>query len=180
MINILLRRIGVLKTTIFLSVFCIIVSLIVTYTSWQLADLPNLNYVLFVAFLCPTIIAPPVILSLCRLTEDLRKSKEVIISANTELQKSEEDKIKIYKAMIVSTEHILNNFLNQMLIFKLTAQETPGFNQEVLLMYDKIINNATTQIDALRSITTVDDISIHEAIAPKKPSEKSFVQSQVN
>lgn len=90
MIKKLLNRHGVLKTTAVLSVICIVFSLLITATSWQLAGLPNLRFVLFVAFLCPAFIAPTVILSLCRLTENLQNSQNEVVQVNTALQKSEE------------------------------------------------------------------------------------------
>lgn len=160
----LLGKYGVFSTTISLSAICIIVSLLITYACWQLAGLPNMGFGLIVAFLCPTFIAPPVILSLCRLTENLQRSQSEVLSATAALHESDLAKIKVYKAMIHSAHHILNNFLNQMMIFKLTAEDTPGFDPKILSLYDKIIGDATTQIDALSSITTIDDISIREAL----------------
>lgn len=90
MIKKLLNRYGVLMTTTVLSVLCIFVSLLITATIWQLAGLPNLHFVLLVAFLCPTFIAPPVILSLGRLTENLQNSQNEVAQVNSALQKSEE------------------------------------------------------------------------------------------
>ncbi|MCK4837816.1 MAG: hypothetical protein KAS94_03380 [Desulfobulbaceae bacterium] len=165
MISYLLNKYGVPKTTAALSVLCIVVSVLISATSWQLAGLPNLRFLLIVAFLCPTFIAPPVIFALCRLTENLQNSQNEVVQVNTALQKSEMEKIKVYKAMIHSTHHILNNFLNQMMIFKLTAEETPGFDYDVLSLYEKIIEDASIQIDALSSITNIDEISIRESVA---------------
>ena len=54
------------------------------------------------------------------------------MQANIALQKSEREKIKIYKAMIKYTNHIINNFLHQMMISKQTAENTLGFDPEVL------------------------------------------------
>lgn len=71
-----MNKYGVLKTTIALSLLCIIVSESIAAVSWYLAGLPNLGFLLFVAFLCPAIIAPIVIISLCRLAENLQKSEE--------------------------------------------------------------------------------------------------------
>jgi predicted PurR-regulated permease PerM len=176
----LLNKYGVPRTTAALSVLCIVVSLLITATSWQLAGLPNLRFVLLVAFLCPTLIAPPIIISLCRLTENLQNSQNEVMQVNTALQKSEKEKIKIYKAMIKSTHHILNNFLNQMMIFKLTAEDTPGFDHNVLSLYEKIIEDATTQIDALSSITTIDEISICTSVAPQPNTQSSTERVQQN
>ncbi len=81
-------------------------------------------------------------------------------------QKIEYEKIKIYKAMLSSTHHILNNFLNQMLIFQMTAKKAPDFDPKVLSLYDRIVEDASTQIEALGSITRIDEVSIHESVEP--------------
>ena len=82
-------------------------------------------------------------------------------------QKLDSEKAKIYKAMLSSTQHILNNFLNQMQLFKLTAQKTPDFDPRILSMYDEIIEGASAQIQALGNITQIDAKVIHESVAPK-------------
>ena len=71
-----MNKYGVLNTTISLSLLCIIVSELITAVIWHFAGLPNLGFVLFVAFLCPAIIAPIVISSLCRLTGKLKNSEK--------------------------------------------------------------------------------------------------------
>lgn len=103
-------------------------------------------------------IIPAVILVLCALFDMFRWRKE---------HKVEREKIKIYKAMMSSTHHVLNNFLNQMQLFKITAEATPDFDPEILGFYDQIMNDASAQIDALGSITKIDEISIHDSVAPK-------------
>ncbi len=82
-------------------------------------------------------------------------------------QKIEIEKVKIYRAMIASSHHILNNFLNQMLIFKMTAEETPGFDQDILKLYDEIIKDAKQQIEALSSIGKISQEAIEESIKPR-------------
>ena len=77
------------------------------------------------------------------------------------------EKLKIYTAMMSSTQHVLNNFLNQMQLFKLTAEDTPKFNPEVLALYDEIIDEASMQISALGNINHINESAIQEAVAPK-------------
>ncbi|MCP3922785.1 MAG: hypothetical protein GY714_09395 [Desulfobacterales bacterium] len=79
----------------------------------------------------------------------------------------EREKIKIYEAMIFSTQHILNNFLNQIQVFKQTAEETENFDPEVLGYYDEIIDEASGQIDSLCKVTEINEVSILESIKPK-------------
>ncbi len=84
-------------------------------------------------------------------------------------QKVEMEKVKIYRAMINSSHHILNNFLNQMLIFKMTAEDTPGFDPKILRLFDEIISDARHQIDALSTIAEISQEAIEESIKPKPP-----------
>ncbi len=76
------------------------------------------------------------------------------------VQDIELEKAKIYQAMLSSTHHILNNFLNQMQIFKFSAEETPEFPPDVLPLFDQIIEEASEKIEALSNITQVTEASI--------------------
>ena len=82
-------------------------------------------------------------------------------------QQIEHEKIKIYKAMLFSTHHILNNYMNQMMLFKITAKKTPGFDSKVLSMYDEIIKDTSTQIEALGNITDINEESINKSVKPQ-------------
>ncbi len=76
----------------------------------------------------------------------------------------ENAKLNIYKAMLSSSHHILNNFMYQMDIFKITAEDTPGFDEKVLSFYEDIVDNASHQIDSLSSLTTIDEFSIKTSV----------------
>ena len=80
--------------------------------------------------------------------------------------KVENEKMKIYKAMVFSTHHILNNFLNQMQLFKMTAEDTSEFPQDVVNLFDTTIEEASSQIDALANISKVDEEAIHDTVKP--------------
>lgn len=82
-------------------------------------------------------------------------------------RKIETEKLKIYKAMLSSTRHILNNFLNQMLLFKLTADKSPDFDPNVLKLYDQIIENAMEEIKALGEISEINESAIEASVTPK-------------
>lgn len=77
------------------------------------------------------------------------------------------EKVKIYRAMVKSTHHVLNNFLNQMYIVKMKAESTPGFDPKVLDMYDRIVSDAQQQIHALSNVTHVNEDNIHDSVRPK-------------
>lgn len=105
------------------------------------------------------IIIPLSVLVLFVLWDLLRKRK----TAQLELEK-----VKVYKAMLTATHHILNNFMNQMQLFKLTAEETPDFDPEVLALYDRIINDAALQIEALGALHNIDEGAIHASVGTTK------------
>ncbi len=83
---------------------------------------------------------------------------------NAKKVKMENAKLNIYKAMLFSSHHILNNFIYQMDIFKITAEDTPGFDVKVLAFYEEIISNASHQINSLSSLTTIDEFSIRTSV----------------
>lgn len=75
-------------------------------------------------------------------------------------------RFKIYQEMMKAVQHILNNFLQKMMLFKLTAEKTDGFDPKVLDLYDHIIEETTDQIETLGSIKKPDEKSIENAITP--------------
>lgn len=77
------------------------------------------------------------------------------------------EKLKIYCAMMRSTNHVLNNFLNQMQLFKMTADKTPDFPVATLDLYDQIILEAQQQINALGSIEKIEEGEIWDSVTPK-------------
>ncbi len=79
----------------------------------------------------------------------------------------EKEKSKIYVAMLSSSHHILKNFLNQMMIFKVTAQETPNFDPKVLSYFDSITEEALELLDNLSDITSIDEDSINQSVGTK-------------
>ena len=76
-------------------------------------------------------------------------------------------KLKIYTAMVSSTNHVLNNFLNKMYLFKITAEDIPEFPSDVLELYDHIVDEASAQIESLGSVTELDESSIRASVAPQ-------------
>ncbi|MDK2857616.1 MAG: hypothetical protein PWQ29_271 [Verrucomicrobiota bacterium] len=77
------------------------------------------------------------------------------------------EKLKVYRSMLKAMNHILNNFLHKMLLFKLTAEETEGFDPEVLKQYDTIIAEASAQINALEAIEKPAEETILRTVEPK-------------
>jgi len=79
----------------------------------------------------------------------------------------EQEKLKIYKAMLSSTHHIINNFLQKMQYFKFTAEKMPEFPKNLLDLYEQNINDAKIQIKALGSVDYIDELSINKSVYPQ-------------
>jgi len=76
----------------------------------------------------------------------------------------ENAKKDIYKAMLSSSHHILNTFMYQMDLFKMTAEDTPGFDAKVLAYYEDIIDNTSDQIKSLSNLRTIDEYNIKSSV----------------
>lgn len=81
--------------------------------------------------------------------------------------KLDHERLKIYRAMVSSTHHVLNNLLNQMLIVKIKAEDTPGFDPKTLRIYDDIVREAEEQIHSLSNVEHVTEEKIKESVRPK-------------
>lgn len=77
------------------------------------------------------------------------------------------EKYKIFRAMLNSLHHIINNFLNQAQIVKLEAEKSRDFNKEILDIYENIIDEASELTKALESVDTIDAESIRDSVKPK-------------
>ncbi len=103
-------------------------------------------------------IIPVVIFMIFLLIELFRKNQHLSV---------ENEKIKIYKAMLRSIHYILNNFLNQMELFLITAQDIEEFPDDILALYEDISKDANAQIEALSNISSINPSSIEMSILPK-------------
>lgn len=104
------------------------------------------------------LILPLVIIFICFVADILKHRKN---------HKIESEKVKIYKAMLSSSHHILNNFLNKMTLVKLSAEENKDFPKEVIEIIERASIEASVQIKALSNIEEVDDQSILDSVFPK-------------
>jgi len=81
-------------------------------------------------------------------------------------QAVEREKLRVYRAMLSSAHHIVNNLRNQLLLVKMAAEETPGFPREELKVLDDSIREAGDQLEALERLEAVDESTIAQAVAP--------------
>jgi hypothetical protein len=78
----------------------------------------------------------------------------------------EREKREIFEATMAAVQHILNNFLNNMLLFKMAAEDSKDFDQDTLKLYDEVIQEAENQIKVLSSTQELTKKQIHQSIYP--------------
>ncbi len=86
------------------------------------------------------------------------------------------EKRKVYIAMMSSFSHIINNFLNQLQFFKMIAEEIPEFDPDILSCYDQVAEEVSRQVDALGSISNINETSIITSVAPQSNIRASTQQ----
>lgn len=83
------------------------------------------------------------------------------------LREKEQDKLRVFQATVAASNHILNNYLQQMLFFKLEAMKCEDFSAEILKLFDQTMDSTTAEIRKLESLNDVTESSIHKAVYPK-------------
>lgn len=78
------------------------------------------------------------------------------------------EKEKVFRATLSSSKHIINNFLNQMTLFKMTADETPQFPKDILNLYDEVINESQKQLESLSNVNDLRETAILYSVSPNK------------
>lgn len=71
------------------------------------------------------------------------------------IQDREIEKEAIFLSTMRAVQHILNNFLNKMLFFKLVAEEKHSLPKEIVEHYDNVIDETTKQIKRLTNIKEI-------------------------
>ena len=82
------------------------------------------------------------------------------------IMEKEAEKERIFTATIAATHHIMNNFLNQMMLFREEGEQSSDFDPEVLGLYDQVIGEAQAQLEKLSATSEVSEESIKRAISP--------------
>ena len=79
----------------------------------------------------------------------------------------EKEKRDVYVAMLHSSNHILNNFLNQMQLMRIEASQCQGFDRDVLDAYDRIVVEAGELIHNLQTVPSLTKESILASVSPR-------------
>lgn len=83
----------------------------------------------------------------------------------------ERDKNEVYISMLNANQHILNNFLQAMMLFRSAAEDSDEISEEILILYDKTIANTISQINNLHGIAEPSKKTIEERFLPKKNNQ---------
>ena len=83
---------------------------------------------------------------------------------------------RIYNSMLYASQHIINNLLNQMLLFKLEAEKSQDFNPQIAELMETAVDEAQDLMTRLSSIDNLSHDGIWESIDPtsvKKSREQA-------
>ncbi|MBQ0711882.1 MAG: hypothetical protein KBT53_02875 [Porticoccus sp.] len=73
---------------------------------------------------------------------------------------------RIYNSMIHASQHILNNLLNQMQLFKMEALKSNDFDKDIIKIYDSSIDEATNLIQRLSQVEDITGENIKASVGP--------------
>lgn len=74
--------------------------------------------------------------------------------------------ILVYESMRDASQHILNNLLQQMQLFKLEALKSDDFDKEILKLYDNAIEEATDLVQRLSQVEHITSENIWASVDP--------------
>ncbi len=80
---------------------------------------------------------------------------------------------RIYNSMIYASQHILNNLLNQMLLFKMEALKSKDFDKEIINIYDDTIDEARDLLKRLSQVEHITDENIWASVDPAQLDNSS-------
>lgn len=80
---------------------------------------------------------------------------------------AEHEKQELYLSMTHAAQHVLNNLLNQLQLFKLAADRSSDFDRNILDLYDGMTREANQLIARLSSVTELNQKNIRESVAPR-------------
>lgn len=83
------------------------------------------------------------------------------------LIKKEKEKRVIFNATISSTQHILNNMLNQTQYLKMLAEESNAFDKESVALFDKVMQEGSELVQSLSNVEELTVENIKEAVEPQ-------------
>jgi signal transduction histidine kinase len=83
------------------------------------------------------------------------------------LVSKEDEKRQIFIATISSTQHILNNLLNQIQVVLLEMDDEYRVDAKTREMLKRSLKDAQAQVEQLSAVTKLDEEAIRDSVAPK-------------
>jgi len=74
----------------------------------------------------------------------------------------ENEKYTVFRSMLDATNHILRNFLNNMQLFHMEAEKSKDFSNDILKLYDVVIDETVRQIRNLEELQNPSKENIEE------------------
>ena len=82
------------------------------------------------------------------------------------IRRKEAEKREIFLATVRSSQHILNNLLNQMQLALFDSDRRPGLEAETRRLLNRSIKEGKEQVECLSAVTELDSESIEESVLP--------------
>lgn len=76
-------------------------------------------------------------------------------------------KITIYVATVSSTQHVVNNLLNQLQLVLFEEDKAHELSDATRKLLENSIREGKEQMDRLSSVTKLDETTIKKSVAPK-------------
>lgn len=86
---------------------------------------------------------------------------------NMQLLKKEEEKHRIFRATVLSTQHILNNLLNCLSYFKMEIEEKDAVSDEVKQLFNETLEVSKQRVQRLSEVEDPTEEKIKQAVLPK-------------
>ena len=83
------------------------------------------------------------------------------------IRRKEQEKRDVYLATVRSTQHILNNLLNQLQLLFFDLDERHELNSETRKLLKRSIKEGKEQVERLSSVTDLNSESIQDSVRPK-------------
>lgn len=78
----------------------------------------------------------------------------------------ESEKREIYVSILNASHHILNNLLNQLLLFKMEAEKSVDFDKKVLKQFNEAFSEAYNHVNNLANVSELSAKNIKKSIDP--------------
>ncbi|OGT32932.1 MAG: hypothetical protein A2W28_01390 [Gammaproteobacteria bacterium RBG_16_51_14] len=80
----------------------------------------------------------------------------------------QEETRKIFKATTAAFQHILNNFLNEILYFRDEAERVGGFDENTQKLLERAVKKAADRVDSLRNMSDISVENIKVSVNPEQ------------